>query len=102
PYLHLFAREPAGGVEADLMLSYGVKGHVFGYAAVIVETRRDRLGRPSDRATAVASAREVALTQAGYATLAFDPADIAADVQDCARACLTPVRALLAEAPTSG
>ncbi|MEM6490997.1 MAG: hypothetical protein AAF684_03715, partial [Pseudomonadota bacterium] len=41
PYLHLFAREPAGVVEADLMLSYGVKGHVFGYAAVIVDTRRD-------------------------------------------------------------
>jgi len=64
PYLHVFAAEPAGGVDADLLLSYGVKGQVFGYAAVIVETRRDRLGRPSDRATAVASARETALTKA--------------------------------------
>ena len=101
PYLHVFPREPAGGVEADLILSYGVKGQVFGYAAVIVEMRRDRRGRPSDRATAVASARETALAKAGYATLAFDPADVAADAADCARACLTPVRALIGEALTA-
>jgi len=98
PYLHVFAREPAAGVEADLMLSYGVKGCVFGFAAIIIETRRDRLGRASDRATAVASAREETLSEAGYAVLAFDPGDLERNVEDCARACLTPVRSLLATA----
>lgn len=77
PYLHVFAREPvAGDQEADLLLSWGCKGHTYHFAALLCE--------PAARGKA-RSRRESRIRDSGYDCFRFDPdwlaehADEAAD-----------------------
>jgi len=87
PYVHLFAHETIKDrLKADLLLSYGHKGHAFGYLAILCED----LGPGKDH-----SGREIQLQKAGYPCFRFDVKSLQQKPGQAAEALLVEVRAML-------